>query len=33
MPAEAGIHGTPVKGLHNLTWMAAYAAMTSRILH
>jgi len=29
MPAEAGIHGTPIRSLHKLAWMAACAAMTT----
>jgi len=33
MPAEAGIDDTPglIRGLHKLAWMAASAAMTTRL--
>jgi len=32
MPAKAGTHDTPVCSLHELAWMAAYAAMTGGAL-
>jgi hypothetical protein len=32
MPAEAGIHDTPVWSRHKLAWMAASAAMTTGVL-